>query len=109
MKARRPKSNLLRILEAAAFLRCSKSHLARLIRAGQLTLVDIRDPARKRPRWRVTRASLEGFILRRTDCTRGKKFWPNLGGQAKANAAMRSPTLREDKVGRVGQRRKNPE
>ena len=113
-----PPSKLLRVREAAAFLQCCRNHLRRLMRAGQLTAIDVSHPERNRPAWRITRASLDRFILRSTECTGGKNFWPNLSGEAKPNAAMRSKSLRgiatpglgglpEDKGGRVGPRRQN--
>lgn len=86
--------------------------------AGQLTAVDVSYPKRNRPVWRITRASLERFISRSIECTGGKNFCPNLSGNAKPNAAMRSESLRgiatpglgglpEDKVVPVGPRRQN--
>ncbi len=97
MKASSSTVNLLRTSQAASFLSCSRFHLAHLIRAGQLTVVDVRVPGHQRPRWRVPRASLERFILRRTDGTGGKKFWPGFldkySGKAKPGAAMQSKKL----------------
>jgi excisionase family DNA binding protein len=59
-------TQLLTIPEAAALLRCGKTHMYELIAAGQLRVVDMRAVGSKRPKSRIREDDLATFIESRT-------------------------------------------
>lgn len=62
-------TNLLTIPEAAALLRCGKTHMYELIATGELRVVDMRAAGSKRSKSRIREDDLQTFINRRTRST----------------------------------------